>query len=67
MNKKKEDSYSYESDKIHAINSFAHHTPYTFFLPIKDEQVLIDRLIPCIKKDPILVRVLKKYSVLINQ
>ena len=57
MNKKKEDSYSYGYDKNHAINSFAHHRLYTFFLPAKGEQVLAGRLIPCIKKDPTLVRV----------
>ena len=45
-------SYSYGYDKIHATNSFAHHKPYTLFLLIRDEQVLVGRLIPCIKKDP---------------
>ena len=56
-NKKNEDSYSYEHDNKNAKDSFVLYIPYTLFLPVKDGQVEVARLIPCIKKDPTLVRI----------
>tara|TARA_R100001082_G_C4242014_1_gene107752 strand:- start:153 stop:320 length:168 start_codon:yes stop_codon:yes gene_type:complete len=52
MNKKIKDSYSYVYDSNHSKDFSAHHKLYILFLPVIDEQVLIVRLIPCIKKDP---------------
>ena len=57
-NKKIKDSYSYGYDSIHSKDSSVHHRLYTSSLPIEGDPTLSARLNPCIKKDPVIVRVL---------
>ena len=46
------DSYFYAHDSIHLKDSFFPYKLYKLFPLIIDVQVLTDRPIPCIKKDP---------------
>ena len=49
---KKQVSYFYEHDNKIAKDSFVFYKPYIPFPQVRDVQVLVVRLIPCIKKDP---------------
>ena len=52
---KKQVSYFYEHDNKIVKDSFVSNKPYKPFPQVRDVQVLVVRLIPCIKKDPNLI------------
>ena len=53
-----EGSCFYEHDKNHSKDFFVHYRPDRPSLQEEDDPIVSAYLIPCIKKDPTLVRVL---------